>query len=232
MDGEIASDEPETTPIAQWKRDTFYVAVDTVMNFMRKRFEKNRPLLQSLAMFSPSGFAELTETFQNSRDLIAGIVSARHMALTSIDPSRCAEELFTFVPSFSKFNRSFFSVILILQKNIMTTTITMIQTIQMMMKNSQTKQHQTKMCHPFLEALEILTHPYCLVDPYPSLCKVYAIAVVIPTSSSTTVERSFSALKRVKSSYSFNNVARTIGSLIFNGSRAANFAIFGQRAYN
>ena len=65
----------------------------------------------------------------------------------------------------------------------------MIQTVQMMMKNSQTK---------LLEALKILSHPaYHLGDGYPTLCKVYAIAVVIPISSSTA-ERSFSALKRVK----------------------------------
>ena len=29
MDGEIAKDEPEETPYAQWKRETFHVAVDT-----------------------------------------------------------------------------------------------------------------------------------------------------------------------------------------------------------
>ena len=57
-------------------------------------------------MFSPSGFAEQTETFQNSRDLIASISS--FCRTYGIDPSRCAEELFTFAPSFPKFNRSFF----------------------------------------------------------------------------------------------------------------------------
>ena len=51
MDGEIAGDELDETPLAQWKRETFHVAVDTVINSMKNRFEKNRPLLQSLAMF-------------------------------------------------------------------------------------------------------------------------------------------------------------------------------------
>ena len=42
------------------------------------------------------------------------------------------------------------------------------------------------------------SHPdYHLVDAYPTLCQVYAIAVVIPISSATA-ERSFSVLKRVK----------------------------------
>ena len=64
MDGEIASDEPETTPISQWKRDTFYVAVDTVMNSMRNRFKKNRSLLQSLAMFTPTVLLNLQKPFK------------------------------------------------------------------------------------------------------------------------------------------------------------------------
>ena len=50
----------------------------------------------------------------------------------------------------------------------------------------------------FLEALNILLHPdYHLIDAYPTLCQVYAISVGIPISSATA-ERSFSALKRVK----------------------------------
>ena len=40
-------------------------------------------------------------------------------------------------------------------------------------------------------------HTQHFVDAYPTLCRVYAIAVAIPVSSSTA-ERSFSALKRVK----------------------------------
>ena len=43
----------------------------------------------------------------------------------------------------------------------------------------------------------MLNPDYHLVDAFPTLCKVYAIAVAIPISSATA-ERSFSALKRVK----------------------------------
>ena len=66
MDGEIARDEPEETPLAEWKRETF-----TVINSMKNCFEKNRPLLQSLAMFSPSGFPELVKNIQTDHDLEA-----------------------------------------------------------------------------------------------------------------------------------------------------------------
>lgn len=68
---------------------------------MRNRFEKNRPLLQSLAMFSPSGFPELVKNFQTAHNLEANISS--FCTTYRINPSRCAEELFTFAPSFQMF---------------------------------------------------------------------------------------------------------------------------------
>ena len=106
MDAEMATNEPEATAHAQWKRETLHVAVDIVINSLRNRFEKNRPLLESLALFPPSGFVNLIENFQNSRDLTAHISS--FCSAYGIDPSQCAEELFTFALSFSKFNRSLF----------------------------------------------------------------------------------------------------------------------------
>ena len=60
------------------------------------------------------------------------------------------------------------------------------------------KKQPKKKIPSFSDALLLLCSPdYSLVDAYPTLCRVYAIAVAIPVSSSTT-ERSFSALKRVK----------------------------------
>ena len=47
-------------------------------------------------------------------------------------------------------------------------------------------------------ALAILDNPiYHLMDAFPELCRAYSIAVAIPVTS-CTAERSFSALKRVK----------------------------------
>ena len=60
------------------------------------------------------------------------------------------------------------------------------------------KKQSKKKIPSFSDALLLLCNPdYSLVDAYPTLCRVYAIAVAIPVSSSTA-ERSFSALKRVK----------------------------------
>ena len=50
----------------------------------------------------------------------------------------------------------------------------------------------------FLDCLSILTNEqYQLVDAYPTLVRVYAIASAIPITS-CSAERSFSTLKRVK----------------------------------
>ena len=52
--------------------------------------------------------------------------------------------------------------------------------------------------HTISIALSILCNPqYHLLDAFSELCKLYSIAVAIPVSS-CTAERSFSALKRVK----------------------------------
>ena len=50
----------------------------------------------------------------------------------------------------------------------------------------------------FIDALKLLSFPeYHLVEAYLTSCQVYAIAIAIPISSASA-ERSFSALKRVK----------------------------------
>ena len=50
-----------------------------------------------------------------------------------------------------------------------------------------------------LDCLAILSHPrYNLIDAFPTLCKVYSIAVAMPIMSAS-LERTFSVLKRVKS---------------------------------
>ena len=60
------------------------------------------------------------------------------------------------------------------------------------------KKQSKKKIPSFSDALLLLCNPdYSFVDAYPTLCRVYATAVAIPVSSSTA-ERSFSALKRVK----------------------------------
>ena len=66
----------------------------------------------------------------------------------------------------------------------------------------------------FIDALRLLSFPdYHLVDAYPTLCQVYAIAVAIPISSAFA-ERSFSALKRVKTRIRSTMVQDRLESLL------------------
>ncbi len=66
----------------------------------------------------------------------------------------------------------------------------------------------------FSEALSLLCNPdYSLVDAYPTFCCVHAIAVAIPVSSSTA-ERSFSSLKRVKTRIRSSMVQERLEALL------------------
>ena len=52
--------------------------------------------------------------------------------------------------------------------------------------------------HTFTDCLAILLNPqYNLIEAYPNLCRIYAIAVAIPVTSATA-ERTFSNMKRIK----------------------------------
>ena len=93
-------------------------------------------------------------------------------------------------------------VIMIIMMTLTTTTTMKSQarqlTSRVTMVPRKLKKQPKKKIPSFSDALLLLCSPdYSLVDAYPTLCRVYAIAVAIPVSSSTT-ERSFSALKRVK----------------------------------
>lgn len=59
MDGEEAQDQLANTPEEHWTRNTFYVVLDTVFASMKNRFAKNKELLQSYSLFSPSNFGTL-----------------------------------------------------------------------------------------------------------------------------------------------------------------------------
>ena len=49
----------EESPEDQWRRNTFFVVIDTILSSMLNRFEKNKSLYQILSVFSPSRFGTL-----------------------------------------------------------------------------------------------------------------------------------------------------------------------------
>ncbi|CAB4035356.1 zinc finger MYM-type 1-like, partial [Paramuricea clavata] len=71
IDDENAEGEPAETPEDHWKRNTFYVSVDTILNSLKNRFEKNQPLLQAFSLFAPSRFPQLVKNFKTAHDLQA-----------------------------------------------------------------------------------------------------------------------------------------------------------------
>ncbi|CAB4028589.1 zinc finger MYM-type 1-like, partial [Paramuricea clavata] len=68
MDDENAEDEPAETPEDHWKRNTFYVSVDTILNSLKNRLDKNQPLLQAFSLFAPSRFPQLQEDDDDGED--------------------------------------------------------------------------------------------------------------------------------------------------------------------
>ena len=234
MDGENAEDEPAESPEDHWKRNTFYVSVDTVINSMKDRFEKNQPLLQAFSLFAPSRFPELVRNFKTAHDLQPSLIT--FCETYNLDAFRCADELFNFARSFEKLNCS-----TIFQPNeaqqddddvsegdddfdcddknddeVSSTSDSEESDSSIKKAEKQTK----KKVPSFSEALSLFCNPdYSLVDVYPILCRCYAIAVAIPVSS-LTAERSFSALKRVKSRIHPSMVQERLELLLFIGNRA------------
>ena len=98
MDDENAEDEPAETPEDDWKRNTFYVSVDTIINSLQNWFEKNQPLLQAFSLFAPSRFPQLVKNFKTAHDLQACLNTFCKMY--NIDAFRCADELFNFARFF------------------------------------------------------------------------------------------------------------------------------------
>ena len=73
-DGEV----PET-PELSWQRKTFFVALDTILGSMRRRFDKNRSLFEILAIFAPSNFTYLVKSGKSTQDLHCIVADKFHL---------------------------------------------------------------------------------------------------------------------------------------------------------
>ena len=222
MAGEQAADEPAETPETHWERNTFYVVMDTVLQSMRNRFEKNKTLLATYHLFSPTNFDALIRDHPTAENLKPKL----HDFCTryDLDVDLCASELLSFAAAFPKFNLQLFhEEVNRLYRQDGGDEIEVHDYEDGFGDNeaidddhhddhddydadfdwqgaiSRKKIAEKSKLPSFSDALQLLCHPtYHLMDAYPILWQVYAIAVAIPVSSSTA-ERSFSTLKRVKS---------------------------------
>ena len=205
LDGEASRDEPAVKPVALWKRNTFFSTMDTVVNSTKNHFKKNQPLLKSIALFAPSQFSELQRKCKTSNELQSEILS--FCQTYGIDSFRCADELFSFSRSFKKFDCSILANESLDEGNtdiedededadLYCDDVSAVDDTNT--ANGSDTENEKKQSLSFSDALKVLCHPdYHLVDAYPTLCYTYSIVVAIPISSATA-ERSFSALKRVK----------------------------------
>ena len=203
------SGSPET-PESKWKHETLYVVLDSVLSSMRNRFEKNRSLYEMLSVFSPNCFPRLSEMYNTVYDLTRAVTS--FCEKYNLDSKRCAEELFCFARAYSKFHSSEFVCTQAddrssdeddMEQDHDQRDADVDYNDFIEVSDEQRDEHlETKKNgnhgSSFTGALHILCNEmYHLKDAFPELCKVYAIISAIPISS-CTAERSFSALKRVK----------------------------------
>ena len=210
MAGEQAEDEPAETPESHWAHNTFYVVMDTVLESMGNRFEKNKNLLATYHLFSPANFDTLVKDYPTAKDLKPKLND--FCTKYDIDADRCASELLSFAAAFPKFNLQLIpKEVDRMHSQDVGDEIEIDDYGDGLEDNDVIDDdhngyyedfdgpREISRKPSFSDALQLLCHPtYHLMDAYPILGEVYAIAVAIPVSSSTA-ERSFSTLKRVKS---------------------------------
>lgn len=196
-----SKDQPETI----WTRNTFYVVLDAILASMRNRFEKNRKLFETLAVFSPSYFPMLTAKYRNGKGLTP--IIQPFCEKFGLEAPSCADELLSFAKAYQKLQQHNIDIesygddesceesedgenddeVTSTSTCTKTTTTSTVSVRQIGRRKS-----------PLYSAFSLLCNEsYRLVDAFPELCKIYSIAMAIP-STSCTAERSFSALKRVK----------------------------------
>ena len=178
-------------------------------------------MLEAFSLFAPSRFPHLLQLYKASPDLQKALGS--FCQTYKLDCYRCADEPLSFFKTFQKFSRAFQDEddtdavssdddesddVFAQADNFMDEDHAHVRgarvvdadtemTCTLAVETVDEKQRRTRP-PSFLVALAILCHPdYKLVDAYPTLCQVYSIAVAVPVSS-TTAERSFSELKRIK----------------------------------
>ena len=96
-DGEV----PET-PEESWQRKTFFVALDTILASMRRRFDKNRSLFETLAIFAPSNFTDLVKSGKTAQDLHCTV--AEFCDKFHSNTSQCLQELLSFAAVYHRFH--------------------------------------------------------------------------------------------------------------------------------
>jgi hypothetical protein len=172
----------------KWKRATFYMTLDAVCVSLNDRFLRNKQNLRSMGYFAPQRFSEITEKVSTAAELEKFIKD--FCELYRLDTKRCADELF-----------SFMGVGILEQFHMKENKDEVEECPSYSESEEETPEDNSdpsKIITSPIGALKVLCNPSLrLVDAYPTLTQAYSIIVATPVSS-CTAERSFSALKRVK----------------------------------
>jgi hypothetical protein len=190
MPGELSQDEPADGATKKWERETFLVIIDTISSSMTERFSKNKAVLRSMSYLSPTNFMHQSHANLNTVEIQRQI--QKFCDVYTIDAKRCAGELFSFATAYKSFESvgSVGSVVVDADDDAITNS-----DCEENPSSSSTIETQT---HSVLSALAIICDKkYYLMDAFPVLARAFAIVAAIPISSCTS-ERSFSALKRIK----------------------------------
>eukprot|EP00731_Ephydatia_muelleri_P033572 Em0032g34a len=94
-DGEV----PET-PEESWQRKTFFVALDTILASMRRRFDKNGSLFETLVIFVPSKFIDLVKSGITAQDLHCTMAEF----CDNLNTSQCIQEMLSFAAVYHRFH--------------------------------------------------------------------------------------------------------------------------------
>ncbi|XP_066925478.1 zinc finger MYM-type protein 1-like [Clytia hemisphaerica] len=178
----------ESTPTAQdkWRIDVFNVALDQVTSSLKDRFSDSKHVLEAFTIFSPRSFPNFFQIYPATIHVEAKV--RKFCQTYEIDSYRCASELFSFAKAFEKFNLDVIETKAYVTDDLADDTDTDVE--------PEDDVDVTK--NTFIDCLSILTNStYKLIDAYPTLVRVYSIAVAIPITS-CSAERSFSTLKRIK----------------------------------
>eukprot|EP00731_Ephydatia_muelleri_P009698 Em0005g284a len=193
-DGEVLETSEES-----WQRKTFFVALDTIIASMRRRFDKNRSLFETLALFAPGNFTDLVKSGKSAQDLHCNV--AEFCDKFQLNSNQCLQELLSFAAVYDRFHTPSSTSH---RMDVEDITLTDLLSDESNDDGTTGVDQQTDPADQvlanwsFLDALNLLCNPaYHLYDAFPEVCKIYSIAVAIPISA-CSAERSFSALKRIK----------------------------------
>lgn len=192
MPGETSGDEPTGLNSVEdkWIIDVFNVALDQVTTGLNNRFSDSKHVLEAFTIFSPRSFTKFFEIYPTTSHVEAKI---REFCQTyKIDSYRCAAELFSFAKVFGNFD-------LTVIENKAEIAVEDSDHYYSDSDGDDDDEESSTKSQTFIDCLSVLTNKsYNLVDAYPTLVRVYSIAIAIPITS-CSAERCFSTLKRIKS---------------------------------